>query len=215
MKTRVAILGAGDLGRTLVAQLIDHPTLVAVAFFDDTREAGTVVDALPVRGGLGDVVAAFAAGQFDRVILGIGYKHLAFRAALYDRLTAAGVPFAALIHPSAFVHPTAVVADGAVLFPRCVLDAGVHVGAGVLLNTACVVAHDTVIAPHTFLGPGVTIAGFVHVGTQCFLGVGTVIIDNVTVGDGAQTGGGAVVTREVAPRTLVVGVPAKAIRTLG
>jgi bifunctional UDP-N-acetylglucosamine pyrophosphorylase/glucosamine-1-phosphate N-acetyltransferase len=47
-----------------------------------------------------------------------------------------------------------------------------------------------------------------------FIGSDTLLIAPVTVGAGAQTGAGSVVTRDVPPRTLVVGLPARAIRTL-
>ncbi|HEC23156.1 MAG TPA: UDP-N-acetylglucosamine diphosphorylase/glucosamine-1-phosphate N-acetyltransferase [Chloroflexi bacterium] len=46
-------------------------------------------------------------------------------------------------------------------------------------------------------------------GKNVFLGSDTMLVAPVTLGDGARTGAGAVVTRDVPPDTLVVGVPAR------
>ncbi len=47
-----------------------------------------------------------------------------------------------------------------------------------------------------------------------FIGSDTLLVAPVTVGAGAQTGAGSVVTRDVPPRMLVVGLPARVIRQL-
>ncbi len=58
---------------------------------------------------------------------------------------------------------------------------------------------------HAVNGP-VTIESFVFIGPR------VIILPGVTVGEGAVVGAGAVVTHDVAPFTLVGGVPAKYIR---
>lgn len=52
----------------------------------------------------------------------------------------------------------------------------------------------------------------VMIGRGAFLGVGSIVLMGVTVGEHAYVGAGAVVTRDVGPRTLVVGNPARAVR---
>jgi bifunctional UDP-N-acetylglucosamine pyrophosphorylase/glucosamine-1-phosphate N-acetyltransferase len=47
------------------------------------------------------------------------------------------------------------------------------------------------------------------IGPNAFLGVDTMLVAPVTVGEGAKTGAGAVVTRDVPPGKLAVGVPAR------
>jgi acetyltransferase-like isoleucine patch superfamily enzyme len=46
------------------------------------------------------------------------------------------------------------------------------------------------------------------------IGSGAVILAGVTIGAGAIVGAGAVVTRDVPPRTIVAGNPARVLRTL-
>ena len=52
----------------------------------------------------------------------------------------------------------------------------------------------------------------VTIGHDTWLGHGSTILPGVTVGDGAVVGAGAVVSKDVAPYTIVGGVPAKPIR---
>lgn len=46
----------------------------------------------------------------------------------------------------------------------------------------------------------------------CFVGVRSLLLPGVTIGEGAAVAAGAVVTKDVLPKTLVGGVPAKMIR---
>ena len=49
----------------------------------------------------------------------------------------------------------------------------------------------------------------------CYLGAGCLILPGVTVGEEAIVAAGAVVTRDVPPRTVVGGVPARVMKNVG
>jgi bifunctional UDP-N-acetylglucosamine pyrophosphorylase/glucosamine-1-phosphate N-acetyltransferase len=53
-----------------------------------------------------------------------------------------------------------------------------------------------------------------EIGSKVFLGSDTMLVAPVKVGEGAHTGAGAVVTKDVPPYTLAVGVPARVIRKM-
>lgn len=206
--TRVAIIGAGDLGRQVAHHARSVSGLTVTGFFDDVREKQSLVDTVPVIGGIADVVGAHAQGAFDALLIGIGYKHLRFRQTLYEDL-AGRIPFAQLIHPRAWVDPTCIIEPGAIIFPGCTLDMNVVIGANALLNLGCIVAHDSSIGAGCFLSPGVNVAGFVRIHPMVSLGIGTIVIDNVSIASGVRTGAGAVVTESLAVAGLHAGVPAR------
>ena len=54
-----------------------------------------------------------------------------------------------------------------------------------------------------------------HIGNDVWLGHGAIVLPGNRVGDGAVIAAGAVVTHDVAPYTIVAGVPARAIRPRG
>ena len=66
--------------------------------------------------------------------------------------------------------------------------------------------HDT--------APGERRRGPITIGDDVWLGRGAVVLPGVSVGDHAVVAAGSVVTRDVPARTLVAGVPARAVRTL-
>ncbi|HOG46438.1 MAG TPA: acyltransferase [Anaerolineae bacterium] len=49
---------------------------------------------------------------------------------------------------------------------------------------------------------------------DAWIGAGAIILDGVRIGRGAVVGAGAVVTRDVAPHTVVAGVPARLVRRI-
>ncbi len=51
-----------------------------------------------------------------------------------------------------------------------------------------------------------------YIETGCLIGIGAIVLDGVRVGSGSIIGAGCVVTKDVPPRSLTVGVPAKCLR---
>lgn len=64
-----------------------------------------------------------------------------------------------------------------------------------------------------FIEQGITAEGII-IEDDVWIGAGAIITDGVKVGKGAVVAAGAVVTKDVAPHTVVGGVPAKWIKTI-
>lgn len=54
----------------------------------------------------------------------------------------------------------------------------------------------------------------VHLKTGCWIGACAVILPGVTIGENAVVGAGSVVTRDVPPRAVAAGSPARVVRTV-
>jgi acetyltransferase-like isoleucine patch superfamily enzyme len=65
-----------------------------------------------------------------------------------------------------------------------------------------------------FVDQGITAQG-ITVEDDVWIGSGAIVTDGVTIGAGAVVAAGSVVTKDVPPRTLVAGSPAKPIRAVG
>lgn len=51
-----------------------------------------------------------------------------------------------------------------------------------------------------------------YIETGCTIGIGAIVLDGVRVGTGSIIGAGCVVTKDVPPHSLMVGIPAKCLR---
>ena len=90
---------------------------------------------------------------------------------------------------------------------------GIYIGDGTLIGHNVVIAtlnHDLDPAKRANLIPAP-----VRLGKDVWVGSNATILAGVTIGDGAVVAAGAVVTKDVPPRTVVGGVPAKVIKTIG
>lgn len=56
--------------------------------------------------------------------------------------------------------------------------------------------------------------GGIRIEDDCWIGGGVIILQGVTIGKGAVVGAGSIVTKDVEPYSVVVGNPARKIRTI-
>lgn len=80
---------------------------------------------------------------------------------------------------------------------------------------------NATIGANTNIGAGTITANYdgekkhpTEIGEDVFIGSDTMLVAPIKLGDGARTGAGAIVTKNVPEDTLVVGMPARAIRKL-
>lgn len=173
---------------------------------DLPRNAARTVRGLAV---LGDATSLPALEQqgVEGVVLGFG-EHRG-RAQACKRVLAAGLSLPVLVHPSAVVSPTAVLGAGAQILPLAFVGPDASVGTGALVNTGAIIEHDVQIADGVVVGPHATLNGRATVQQDAQIGAGATVLPDRRVGAGAIVGAGAVVTVDVAPGEVVVGVPAR------
>lgn len=88
------------------------------------------------------------------------------------------------------------------------IGARVGIGPGVRIITSC---HTEAGRAIPILSSPIELAPVV-IEDGCDLGVGAIVLPGVRIGKGAQIGAGAVVTGDVAPYSVAVGVPARVTR---
>ncbi|OGG55520.1 MAG: hypothetical protein A3F84_29740 [Candidatus Handelsmanbacteria bacterium RIFCSPLOWO2_12_FULL_64_10] len=129
-----------------------------------------------------------------------------------ERLEVPRHRLSSLVDPSAFVSRSAQIGVGCVIFPHCYVGLGARLHDFVMCLSGCIINHDNVIEERVFLASGVTLAGYVHVEPDCYLGQGCNVRQYLRIGRGSLIGMGAVVVKEVAPNSVMVGNPARKLR---
>ncbi|MFE1746960.1 gamma carbonic anhydrase family protein [Coleofasciculus sp. H7-2] len=71
----------------------------------------------------------------------------------------------------------------------------------------------TILEDHVTIGHRAVVHS-AHIERGCLIGIGAVVLDGVRVGAGSIIGAGCVVTKDVPPLSLMVGIPAKRVREL-
>ena len=120
--------------------------------------------------------------------------------------------FADLVHPSAELASTSGIGAGVHVGPLSVIAPFAELGNLVSVNRQVSIGHHTRVGDFTTVNPGANIAGCCRIGRDVTVGMGSNILDGLEVGDGATVGAGAVVTKDVPPGVVVVGVPASVLR---
>jgi len=207
--TRWFVVGAGGFGREVLAYVLDvarDPAAIG-GFVDDRPDAveGQRL-AAPAR-----VVARpdeIAPADDDRFVIAVGDPIARHR--LAARLAARGARFASVVHPTAYVASTATVAPGCVIAPFAFVGPGAALGAHVALNTYASAGHDARLDACTVLSPYAVLNGHAIAEDGVFLGTHATVTIGVRVGAWSKLAAGAVATRDVPPRSLAVGNPARA-----
>lgn len=132
----------------------------------------------------------------------------------------------AMVGDQAHVRERAVIGEDSLVGRGSAVDPDVTIGARVSIQTGCYITANSTIEDDVFVAPGVFTtndnsatrhgADYPIVGATlrraCRIGGRAVLLPGVEVGEEAFVAAGSVVTSDVAPRALVMGVPARHVR---
>ena len=131
-----------------------------------------------------------------------------------------------VVHPSSFVHPLAAVTGNVIIGKDCYIGPGAAIRGDwgeIILEDGVNVQENCTV--HMFPGKSIRFKKGAHVGhgavvhganlgSNCLIGMNAVIMDDAVIGDECIVGAMSFVKAEsvFAPRQLIVGNPAKALR---
>lgn len=135
----------------------------------------------------------------------------------------------AVVGDRSFVREGVRVGAEAVLGGGCQIGSHVPIGRRAKLMNNTLVGRGSVIEADVFCGPAVMTVNDMTLGRHrlteeirgatlrraCRIGAGALLLPGIEVGEEAFVAAGSLVTRDVAPRTLVMGSPARPVQAVG
>ncbi len=209
---RLVLIGAANPETIRMIQAVSRtsPEVSVHGFIDnDPHKKGTSFHGYPVFGGtecVPDLIASDV--RFVNLITG----NMKTRYRVTRDVIAAGGTLANFIHPSVDLTMTSF-GVGNYVQEQVVVQAGVQVGDNCSIHMGALVGHETRIGNTVFIAHAVSISGCCAIGDGCFVGTNATILPRLSIGKWSTIGAGAVVVNDVPDYTVVVGNPAKVLRT--
>lgn len=139
-----------------------------------------------------------------------------------------GVPLLNLTYQNARIEPGAIIrdqveiGDNAVIMMGAIINIGAEIGAKTMIDMGVVLGGRAIVGAGCHIGAGTVLAGVVEppsatpviIEDDVMIGANAVVLEGVRVGKGAVVAAGAVVIKDVAPYTVVGGVPARVIKII-
>ncbi|GAB7022563.1 NeuD/PglB/VioB family sugar acetyltransferase [Salidesulfovibrio brasiliensis] len=210
----IIIIGTGGNCIDIVDAIIDINKSCAkyniLGFLDDNPNVqDNVIFGIPVLGTLKDA-CNFPDSLF---VNGIGSEFNYYKKSVIIAKTGIGIErFETIIHPSASISNFSHIGSGTVILQNVTIASNVSVGNHVIILPNTVLSHDDKVGDYCCIAGGACVSGGCSIGDSVYIGTNAAVRGNLTIGSESLVGMGAVVTKDVPPRVVVAGCPAKKIR---
>lgn len=208
MSTLIGVYGASGFGRE-VMPLAQQQFPDAKFVFIDDGDVGTEINGYSIL-----TFNEFREREATKKQVALAIADSQIRQVLSTKLQKADIEEISIKADNVVILDDVTINRGAILCPFVTITSNVQIGECFHANIYSYVAHDCVIGDFVTFAPAVKCNGNVHIQDYAYIGTGAILKQGtadkpLVIGEGAVVGMGAVVTKDVAPGTVVVGNPAK------
>jgi len=191
----IFILGSSGFAKEIAAYIKEFMPNVRVEFVDDTSKNAITVD---------EYVNKTTDNNRCATILGSGHPKNKNR-----MLSQINTDLLNILHPRSVISKSAEIGNGCVIAPGAVISPWAIIGDNVLVNYNATIGHNSIIGNLSTISPNSAVGGWVQIGNGVYVGSGAHIHERIKIGDESIVGMGAVVLKDVPPKHIAVGIPAK------
>ena len=200
MSRAVYFLGAGGHAKVAI-EIAEELGFRIKGIYDQDIEVNTILDYsvsndIEALSEKANVFFAFG-NNYYRKVSSLKYKSVDFN----------------LVHPTSVISKRAVLGSGNVVMAGAVINSSVKIGNHCVINTSATIDHDCIIEDFVHISPSAALAGNITVKEGAQVGIGASVKQNVTIGKWSIVGAGAVVVKDVPDNVVVVGNPARIIKS--
>lgn len=135
------------------------------------------------------------------------------RIALRDSLNIPTERFLSFIHPTAYIAKSVSLGDANIILANCAINSNVVLGDFNTIQTASLIGHDTKMGNNNFLAAHTCIGSNLKIGNGNFTGLNCSMKNFIEIGDYNLIGMATNVVKNVEQGQILVGNPAKILRS--
>ena len=202
--SKVVLFGAGKIADVAYFQLTNDSPHEVVAFSVDGEHVTQQEKwGLPVVA-FDQVLDAYPPDDF-KMLVAVGYQDLNhFRARKYREAKAKGYELISYVSSRASNFSGVEIGDNCMILENAVLQPCTKMGSNVFFWNGNHLGHHARIEDHCYVAGQVVISGASVIEPYCFLGVNSTIGHEVTIGRESFIGAGALITKNVAPKSVYI-----------
>lgn len=216
---KVAILGGSGVG-LVAASIIDQDENAEVyGFLNDVEPVGTMIGEfkkIPVVGKTSDVQELL---NNPDIYFFIAYVGMQNEQQVFEKIESLNIPldrfYSCIDKTAVYPEEYCKIGNGILLSPLSQLGVDVTLSDNCMLFANAYVGHNAFLDRFAHVATNAVVGANVHVGKAVHVGSNATIREKVTIGDFSLIGSGAVVLKDVPPNSIVVGNPARILRTKG
>jgi len=213
----LVILGGSGIGMIAASIANELGYFNVLGFLNDVLEKGTRVgkyNSVPVIGTTKDLPEYL---EDEDTLVFIAYVGMQSEKQVFEKIESLHIPgskFATLIHPTAIIPKGfCKIGNGVLMAPLTQLSPDTTIEDNCILLPNSFVGHDSTLKKFAHIATNAVVGANVVVGRACHIGSNATIREKVTIGDFSLVGAGSVVLKDVPGNSIVVGNPAKLLRT--
>lgn len=149
----------------------------------------------------------------NHFIVGISGGYGLARSLISEKLIKCNLKPLNVIHPTAILDKTIKIGKGLQVMPGANVNCFSKIGDFVILNTSSTVDHECIIGKGVHIMGNAYVGGRVKIGDFATIGSNATIFPDIEIKRGAFIGAGSVVRKNVGENQVVVGNPAKFLKT--
>src|SRR5690554_2803611 len=214
---KLIILGGRGIGMIAASVANDLGTYQVLGFLNDVVPVGENVGKYKQYPVIGTSNDAKNYVDDEDIFFFIGYVGMKNEKDVFNKITSLGIPrnkFATLIHPTAIIPKGfCSIGNGVLMAPLSQLSPDTTLEDNCILLPNSFLGHDSTMKRFSHITSNSVVGGNVTIGRGAHVGTNATIRENITIGDFALIGSGAVVLNDVQENSIVVGNPAKTLKT--
>lgn len=208
---RSVIIGAGTYGEVYLAYLQEAGVDIVGFLDDDPKFVGANVNGVPVLGGISLMAEIKQSFGVEAVYCPLGNNKL--RVKFLSMAKEYGLQTPNYIHPSVNISPNVTIGEGVYILLGTSIMPHTIIKNYVMISMNVSLAHHNVLEEGVFLSTGCNFGASIHAHKYAYCGIASTIMTGLhELGEDCMIGAGAVVIRDVEPKAVVAGVPAKVLK---